>query len=433
MGAAMAWWWLIPNRLHYALVALVPLLFLPVGILGIRETTLGGYAHPLLGLFVAGLLMMRVLRANGGDLLIQYWIYRLRLGSVGVLIALSLAAALLSSVIANTAAAAFFVPIVAAAVLPFGDGRVTVGTNLAVAYAVTLGGLATMIGTPPNIITAETLAYYGGPVTFLQWLSIGPVVSAACLAIMLVLLLKLTRFPKTEAAIPSSLSGQAARPDLPRLILAVALFAGLVIAWTILEQKSLRAFQPFFWAFVAIFAVILLVPIGGRSMLKGDRQLFGTKSSLSPFLKSCDVLVLIGGGLALGQGIRASGGDAWLAEKLAAFGGLPPLLLLLALGLSMTFAGELLSNTAMAALFMPILIGGSQGFGLDRTVLGLAVGLCMSHGYILIVATPPNAIMMTELDAGEKREYQRLMRQVGIPLDILAAAVTVTLVWLLRR
>ena len=423
----MAIWWMT-EAVPLAVTALLPLpLFPSAGILDL-ETTAASYANPLIFLFLGGFLLARSLTVWQLDLWIAgavvRWVGDSPRRTVGAVMAVT---AFLSLWISNTAAAMVMLPIGlslaqrAEAPETPGGSDFARATLLGIAYAATIGGMGTLIGTPPNALFAAYMArVHGINIGFAEWLLVGlPLV---------LLLLPLAWWVLTCLAfrLPRHSVGPRAPVETPRRWAApqrrtAAVLCLAVVLWLARPLlEGLLPGLPLSDAAIAIGSALLLFVLPA-----GDP---GRRRPLLNWAEAeairWDVLLLFGGGLALAEGISATGLSDWLGG--AAFvmeGRVPTALLLLATCALVLLLGELASNTAVAAIFLPIGGAVAVGIGEPPETLALAVALAATLGFMLPVATPPNAIVY-----GTGRIGVRAMLRAGALLDLFGLLLVVGVV-----
>lgn len=415
VGLMMAIWWMT-EAVPLPATALAPLALFPLlGVAPIAEVG-AAYADPLIFLFLGGFLLARA---------IERWGLHRRLAlaalagaggrpaaTVGAVMA---ATAFLSLWISNTASAMVMAPIAAsiAAAKP-ADGRFAAALMLGVAFAATIGGMGTVIGTPPNALFAAYMREsHGVEIGFAEWMAVGLPAALILLPIAWALLTRVY-FPPAEGRIALTL-GESARmgPGARR----AAVVAGLAALGWIARPALVAAFPGLGIsdAGIAMLAALLLftLPSGEKP---GERLL---DWSMAAGLR-WDVLILFGGGLALAAAIDDVGLAAWIGRQAQALEGWPVLALLTVFALVIVYLGELASNTAMAAIFLPVAGAAAVGMGAEPLVFALPVALAASIGFMLPVATPPNAIVFIHPAVTRAR-----MLRAGAPLDVIGVAVAI--------
>ena len=434
--ALMAVWW-FSQAIPLAATALLPALLFPVlGIGSLTEATVP-YAHPLIFLFLGGFVIA---------LTVERWNLHRRLAIAVIALAGSgparltggfmLATAGLSMWVSNTATTLMMVPI-ALSVISFvdtadgaPDRRIAVhrfgcGLLIAIAYAASIGGLATLIGTPPNAFLAGYMNQtYGTEIGFGQWMLLGLPVSAAMLALAWLLLTRLL-FRADDVPLDRVRAGLAEErrrlgPAGRGERMTAVLFGAVALAWM---------FQPLIARAVpigdtgialagALAAFVLPVSLRGRVFLMDWRD-----ASRLPW----DILLLFGGGLSLASAIESTGLASWLGTQFAGADRLPLVAVLLLVTAFVVFLTELASNTATAAVFIPVAATLSAGMGADPLMLAAPVALAASCAFMMPVATPPNAIVF---GAGRLTVLQ--MCHAGIFLNLIGiAAICIAALYLL--
>ena len=414
LALTMAIWWLT-EAMPLAATALLPLALAPVlGIAGLDDVA-GSYSHPVVILFLGGFLLAKAIEKSGLHVRLAHSLLGLAGKEPGrVLAAIMVATAFLSLWISNTASAMVVAPI-AAAIAASQTDRTDFGTALmlGVAFAATIGGMGSLIGTPPNaLFAAHVNEAYGVTIGFAEWAAIGVPVSVILLASAW---LVLARFH------PGVRGGELSRTfgaDLQAMNAAekrVGVVAGLTaVAW--ISRPIVEPLIPGVMvtdAGIAMLAAtaLFLIPDGhGRPLLDWE-----TAQTLR-----WDVLILFGGGLALAGLLDQTGLAAWIGGLVEELRFLPTLALMLAISAMIVYVGELASNTAMAAIFLPIAGAVAISLQFDPVAFMLPIALSASIGFMLPVATPPNAIVF-----GGGLVTRRDMLRAGAPLDLIGLLVAV--------
>lgn len=405
----------VTQALPLAVTALlVPLLSVLAGISDLR-TALAPFAHPIIFLFLGGFALAAALQHQGLDRALALGVLRLAGGrrrlAVGLLFVLS---AFLSMWISNTATAALMLPL-ALGLLRSTDQGAPAGAAeqtfvlLGVAYSCSIGGMATIVGSPPNAIAAAQ-----AQLSFAQWLAIGLPVAVVLLPLMagvLVLVLRPRLAGRVDVPLAQRLVWTPQR--IGTVVIFVLTAAGWVGGAPLARSLGVEADID---SLVALAAIAALVGSGAVSWEQLEKTTHWS------------VLLLFGGGLALGQVMESTGASALLAQGLVtALSGQPTWILVLAVVAFVVFMTELVSNTASAALLVPIFLGVGQALGLHPAVLASAIALAASCAFMLPVATPPNALVF-----GTGLVPQASMLRSGFALNLVCIAVVsamATLVW----
>ncbi len=414
----MATWW-ICESIPLAATALIPLVAFPVmKVVPTRELA-ASYASPEIFLFMGGFFIA---------IAMQRWNLhrRIALAIVSVvgmrgdriILGFMVATAFLSMWISNTATTMMMLPIGLAVLVtledhagssPAGFGAFKMALMLSIAYAANIGGIGTLIGTPPNIVFAAQVRILFPDcheISFLRWMMVG-----LPLVIVFVPLawLLLTRVVMRGAGLGLGDGTEAilrARGELgpvgPGEKRTLAVFLGAVIAWITRADITIGGFTIHGWATltslgghvhdatVAIAAALALfiIPVDWR---RGVFTLHWKAAREIPW----GILILFGGGIALGKGVSQSGLAAQIAGGMEALSGAPFILLILITALVVTFLTEVTSNTAIATIFLPVLAATAVGLGMHPFVLMIPATISASCAFMLPVATPPNAIVFS--------------------------------------
>ncbi len=418
------------------ITALLPIVLFPaLGVADIRDSA-APYADPVIFLFLGGFVLGAAMERSGLH-------KRIGLGCAAAagatprrLVAGMLGAtALVSMWVSNSAAAVLMMP-VAMAVLaltedhgarddPASHRNLAAALLLAVAYGASIGGMATLIGTPPNALLVGYMAReHGVEIGFVEWMAVGVPVSLALLAASWFVL---TLSHPVRLTLPSA--GDLFRTERERLgamsgaeTRVAVIFALAAAAW--IFRPLLTPLAP--WLSdtgIAIAAAVALaiVPAG---RLNGERLVTGDELKRLPW----EVLTLFGGGLSLAAAISDSGLAAWLGQLLGALDAWPVALLVVLVTLAMIFLTELTSNTASAATFLPIGGALALAIGADPLVMAIPLALAASCAFMLPVATPPNAIVY-----GGGHITMGQMIRAGLWLNLIGVAVISLVVMTIGR
>jgi sodium-dependent dicarboxylate transporter 2/3/5 len=421
VGLLMATWW-VTEALPIAATALLPLVLFPL--LGIADvdSAAAPYANPLIFLFMGGFMIAQSMQAWGLHrriaLRIVRWVGVRPTSIVGGFI---LASAFLSMWVSNTATALMMLPIglsiVNLAQERFAEREESMDPHfglvlvLSIAYACNVGGMGTLIGTPPNALLAGFVSEsYGVEVGFAQWMIVGLPLVAVALPMVYAVLTWV--YPIQMDTLPGG--AEIIDDEMHKLgpIRTAETRVALVFGTTALLWMTRPLLTPVVpglsdagIAIGAAFA-LFLIPAGteSRALLTWD------EAEALPW----GVLILFGGGLSLASAISETGLATWLGEGVNALGGWPPLLLLAATIALIVLLTEVTSNTATTAAFLPILGAVAIGLGENPFLLIVPAALAASCAFMLPVATPPNAIVY-----GSGLLTIPQMSRVGIWLNLL--------------
>ncbi|MDQ6959511.1 MAG: SLC13 family permease [Mariprofundaceae bacterium] len=442
VAAWMAIWW-ISECVPIAFTALIPLIAFPLaGIVTGREIA-PRYVNSIIFLFIGGFLIAQALERTGlHKRLALALLSRLHVGPLQLAAGFSLATALLSMWISNTATTMLMVTIAMPLLTRLSEehGREALAPMataflLVIAYSANIGGMGTPVGTAPNLVFLEAVRAHAPELTpsFLQWMTVGiPMVIAGLLVLFLVLGPQLARLPWKASDADSLHTERTALGPMRReeKIVAWVLFL-TAMAWMSRKGIHAESFTLPGWASllpykgvddgtVAMFGaawLFLLRGSHGKPVLNGES-----------FLKlPWDIVLLLGGGFALAYGMQHAGASAWLGTQLEFLAGLPVPLMMLGIALVMTFLTEITSNTAITQVMLPILAVAAIGNHMDLLLVLLPATLSASCAFMLPVATPPNAIVF-----GTHQVSMHTMTRTGIKLNLIMAIVVTGIVLLFR-
>lgn len=434
----MAVWWMT-EAIPIPATALLPLVLFPVlGVLKMPEAA-APYANHLIFLFMGGFFIaMAMQRWNLHRRIALAIIAAVGTGPRRLVLGFMLATAFLSMWISNTATAAMMLPIALAVGEMFrppgADGRYRFGIALmlGIAYAASIGGVATLIGTPPNAVFAAAAGeLLGRPIGFLEWMAVGLPVAAVFLPVAWLLLVGVLYRPGALSGDADSLiaSERAGLGPMSRGERSVAVvFALTALAWILREPKTfggvtipgLASFAPGLedsTIAIAASVALFLLPVDWK---RGVFALDWATARRIPW----GVLVLFGGGLSLARAMDKSGLAAWIGGRVSGMSGLSVVLIVGAVAVLFVFLTEVTSNTATATMAMPVMAGAAAGLGLAPVTLMATAALASSMAFMLPVATPPNAIVFASeyLTIPEMSRAGFWMNLVAIVLTTLAGA-----------
>lgn len=381
---------------------LVPLLTVLLGVLSTGDA-LSNFANPIIFLFLGGFALAAAMRCQGLDRLVAVRILQLAGGRLAVaVLLLFITSAFLSMWISNTATAAMMLPLALGLLRCLDEHRhasTYVFVLLGVAYSANIGGIATLVGSPPNAIAAAETG-----LGFAEWMAIGLPISLVLLPLTIVLLWVLFR-PQLNEQI--NLTENA--PDWsPKRFLTLGIFALTVCLWIFSSPLSaLLGGISGFDTLVAVLAIILVGVTKVADWKEVEHQ------------ADWGVLLLFGGGLTLSHILKETGTSLFLANHLAE--GLTqasPLVMLLTICVFVVFLTELASNTASAALLIPVFAAVAEGLGLSPVMVAALIAVSASCAFMLPVATPPNAIVF-----GSGYILQRQMMKAGFALNLICILV----------
>lgn len=437
--ASTAWiaiWW-ISEAIPIAVTSLLPIVLFPLtGALGLSETT-ASFGHKYIFLYIGGFMLAIAIERWGLHRRIALSIIKL-IGTSMKLIVLGfmIATAFLSMWISNTATSVMMIPIGLAIISQLKDNPDTEADEnelfgkmlmLAIAYSASIGGLSTLIGTPPNLVLAGILSeLYDVEISFSKWMMFGLPVSIILLAICWWYLtsrsfkLKVKSFPGGRPEIERQLASLGPISSEERRVLLV--FTLTAVAWisrSFLLQPLIPGIDD---TIIAICAGVALFLIPASA--KKRRMLITWDEAVKlPW----GILLLFGGGLALAEGFQSSGLAVFIGEQMAGLKGIALLALLLILVAAVNFLTEITSNLATTAMMLPILAPLALSIGVHPYLLMVGTTVAASCAFMLPVATPPNAVVF---GSGYLKIYD--MVRVGIWMNLISILLLTAIVyWIL--
>lgn len=449
----MALWW-ITEAIPIPVTALIPMIAFPLLQIETISEVAKSYGDSNIFLFMGGFFIaMAMQKWELHRRLALHIIRRMGVGPNRIILGFMVATALISMWISNTATTMMMYPIGLAIIVhiqEFATGekamippqsldRFRTTLMLAIAYAASIGGVGTLIGTPPNIVFKAMLKsiFPASPdIGFVQWLGIGLPLVILFLPITWYLLtyvilpIRLKELPGGMAVVTEKIQllGKMGRGERWTLLVFILAALGWIFrqdldfgTWIMPGWASLIGVQKFADdAVVAMVAALLLflIPVN----LKKAEFLLDWKTAVKiPW----GILLLFGGGIALANGFRSSGLAEWIGLKLELIAHFPLIWMIVAVCLMLTFLTEVTSNTAIATLFMPILAATALSMKTDPMVLMIPATISASFAFMLPVATPPNAIIFA---SGYVTVPQ--MARAGLILNLLGAVLVTILVYL---
>jgi solute carrier family 13 (sodium-dependent dicarboxylate transporter), member 2/3/5 len=427
LAAWMACWWLTEAIPLWA-TALLPLVLLPLTGTRTIQAAITPYFHPLIFLFLGGFILALSMERWGLH-------KRFALGTLRVVgtrprnmvAGFMVASALLSMWVSNTATTMMMLPI-AISVLALtstrdGEGGLDVPLLLGVAYGASIGGIGTLIGTPPNLFLASYARdSLGTEISFVGWMAVGLPLVAIFLPLAWLLLTRVL-YPLSPDPVPGVAGliakerrglGSMGRGEKVTLVV----FVLTATAWV------LRPLLPFgitdTTIALAAAIVLFLIPVDLR---KGRFVMDFRSAARVPW----GILLLFGGGLSLAAALDKTGVAAYLGVLMSGLGGLPVVAVVATVTALVIFLTELTSNTATAATLIPILASIAPGLGMEPMALAVPATLAASCAFMMPVATPPNAIVF-----GSGRVTIRQMTRAGLWLNLAGIVIIglVTFAWL---
>jgi sodium-dependent dicarboxylate transporter 2/3/5 len=435
VAVLMAVWWMT-EAIPIPATALLPLALFPtLGVLDMPAAA-APYANEIIFLFMGGFIIAMAMERWGLHRRIALGIMSfIGTSPKRLILGFMVATAFLSMWISNTATATMMLPIAMAVAEVFRPKDLDPETQpyhfgialmLGIAYAASIGGVATLIGTPPNaVMAAAAEELLDTQIGFVEWMAVGLPVAAFTLPIAWLVLVNVLHQPGEVSGDAASVihDEQSAQGRMSRGEKSVAIvFFLAAISWVLRSPKELGAVTiPGIETFapgvrdstIAMVAAVILflIPVNWR---KGEFAMNWTAARKMPW----GVLILFGGGLSLARAMDQTGLAAWIGGGVGALGALPQVVLLALVATLFVFLTEVTSNTATATMAMPIMAGVAAGLGYPAITLMATAALSASMAFMLPVATPPNAIVFSS-------EYLTIprMARAGFWMNIIAIAV----------
>ncbi len=434
----MAIWW-ITEIVPLSVTALIPVVLFPLfGIMNGKAVS-STYFNHIIFLFIGGFLVaMAMERWNLHKRIALRILMITGTSPMRLLFGFMAATAFLSMWISNTATVMMMLPIILSIIKNLEEHaeekdiyRFSIGLLLGIAYGASIGGIATLVGTPPNPIFVQILDImfpHAPEISFSDWFLFALPISVIMFLftwIFLYIGYKPAASWKSLKDLSFKEEYKALGKASPEEKIVLADFIILAVLWLTRSGISFDIIKIPGWGSllnnpsyindgtvaIAMALILFLIPSKTR---KGDRILTRKTILNLPW----NILLLFGGGFALASGFKASGLSTWFGEQLTLFQGQPTLLIILIIALGMTFLTEVTSNTATTQLILPILAGLSVTLHVNPLLLMLPATISASMAFMLPVATPPNAIVF-----GSRKITIGTMAKTGFILNVFGAIV----------
>ena len=418
-------WWVF-EPVPIPVTSLLPLAIFQISGVLTKNEVGQSYGSPLILLLLGGFILSKSMERSGAHLRLALFMVNLfgNTSSKQLVLGFMVTAAVLSMWISNTATTLMLLPVAVAVAKQAKDKQLAIPLMLSIAFAASIGGIGTPIGTPPNLVFMQVYEQqFNKNIGFTEWMSWGiPVV----LCMIPVTWLWLTR--------KLSYTGGFDMPDVGRWSTTekrvMTIFALTATAW-ITRKEPFGGWSS--WldlpaandASVALIAVILMfvIPAGYNSENRKSEKLLDWETATTiPW----GILLLFGGGITLAKAFGVSGLSATLAENLSDLSTLPILLMIFAICLGVTFLTETTSNTASTVLLMPVLAATAMGSNIVPKLLMIPAAISASCAFMMPVATAPNSIVYASGFFTTK-----MMAREGIVLNLAGAIIITALCYLI--
>lgn len=436
----IATWW-ITEAIPIAATSLLPLILLPIGHVLNPEEVSAQYGNDIIFLFLGGfILAIAMERWNLHTRVALSIINTLGTSTGKILLGFMIATGFLSMFVSNTAAVMIMIPIGLAIIKeanelksqntkPESISKFEQSLVLAIGYAGTIGGLGTLIGTPPLIILkGQYQSAFGEEISFAKWMIIG-VPTVIVLLFLVWVYIRYVAFkhdmkelPGGQKLIKEKLSELGKMKYEEKIVSVVFLLASFLWISREFLLKNWSYTSEVADGTIAMFISVLLFLIPAKNKEQHKRIIDWEVAKELPW----GVLILFGGGLALAKGISESGLANWLGEQLKLIEGVSPLIIVLVITIFVLFLTEITSNTATATMILPILATLSVAVNVHPLLLMVPAAMAANCAYMLPVGTPPNAIVF-----GTGRISIKKMASVGFWVNLLSIVVIVLVVYFL--
>lgn len=424
----IALWW-ITEVTDIAVTALLPILLFPLSdALTVSETT-AAYGHKYIFLYMGGFFLAIAIEKWNLHKRIALNIISVVGTSISrIVLGFMMATAFMSMWISNTATSVMMLPIGLAIIKQLKDHPDTIENEneifgkmlmLSIAYSASIGGIATLFGTPPNLVFAGIIKeLYGVEISFVKWLSIGLPVSLTLLAIAWVYMTKMAfklrvkEFPGGKEEI---LRLKKELGPMKQGEKTVAIIFALTALMLVLRQWLQNFIPQLDDTLIAMVAGITLCVLPSK---ESEGNILNWKEAVK---MPWGVLILFGGGMALALGFSQTGLAEWIGSKFTLLDNLPILVLILVLTVSVNFLTEITSNLATTAMLLPILAPVAQSLDVHPFLLMISATIAASCAFMLPVATPPNAVVF-----GSGLLTIPDMTKAGLRLNI----ISILLIWI---
>jgi sodium-dependent dicarboxylate transporter 2/3/5 len=431
VAVLMATFWMT-EAIAIPATALMPIALFPLLAVMPTSKVTSAYANHLIYLFLGGFLLAATIEKwQLHKRIALHTIHWVGVTPQRIVLGFMLATAFLSAWISNTATAMLMMTIGLAVLrqTTAASGQLNSSVDiqpssfgtalmLGIAYAASIGGIATLIGTPPNAILAGIAEKnFGYTIGFAQWLMFGLPLSFIMLAVAWYYLThyimgkEMPELPGGRQAIRQQL--QALGPMSPEEKKVLAVFIFVAVAWIVHGLVDVGFLKYVTDSSIAIFAALLLFIIPA-DWGKGEFLLDWNTAARIPW----DIIVLFGGGFALASGFESSGLTRWIADQLIVLQGAGLILTVFAVVLIVIFLTEVTSNTATASLVVPVIGAFALAVHIHPLYLMVAVAIAASFAFMLPVATPPNAIVFSSRQISIAQ-----MAKAGIWMNLLGSII----------
>ena len=444
----MAIWW-ITDAIPLFATALLPMLLYPL--LGIMKSnaTAPIYFNSTIFLFIGGFMIALTMEKWNLHRRIALFIIRfIGGGPRKIILGFMIASAFLSMWISNTATAIMMVPIGLAIVLKMEENftiattrKFTTSLMLGIAYGCSVGGLATLVGTPPNLSFARIFQItfpQAEPIAFGTWFLMGLPISAVMIVVVWLILTRIFFRVPSNLTVDRSIVNKEYKELGPMSFeekSVLIIFSLTAILWVFRKKLIIGFVSIPGWsqllpypdliddATVALFMAILMFLIPTRTKVTKYSTVMGPDVIIKlPW----NIILLFGGGFALAKGFQVTGLSAFIGNKFSGLAGMPPIVMIIIICFGLTFLTELTSNTATTEMILPILASVAIAMKTNPLLFMIPATISASCAFMMPVATPPNAIVF-----GSGRIRISEMARVGVFINIIGIIIITMLFYLI--
>lgn len=434
----IAIWW-ITEAIPIAATSFLPLILLPIGHVLSPEAVSSEYGNDIIFLFLGGfILAIAMERWNLHTRVALTIIKYIGASTAKILLGFMIATGFLSMFVSNTAAVMIMIPIGLAIIKEANElndkekhkvslHKFEKSLVLAIGYAGTIGGLGTLIGTPPLIILkGQFEQHFGQEISFAKWMIIG-IPTVFILIALTWAYLRYVAFkhdmkylPGGQSLIQSKLDELGKMKYEEKVVQAIFVFASLLWISREFLLNNWSVTSEIADGTIAIFISVLLFIIPAKNKQQFQRIIDWEVAKELPW----GVLILFGGGLALAKGISESGLAKWLGLQLKSLDGVSPMIIVAVITIFVLFLTEITSNTATATMILPILASLSVAVDVHPLLLMVPAAMAANCAYMLPVGTPPNAIVF-----GTGKLEIKEMAYVGFWVNLISAVLIIIVVY----
>ncbi len=402
----MVIWW-VTETVSLSVTALLPMILFPLlGVFTIQQST-APYAHPIIFLFMGGFLIaLGIEKRNLHKRIALNLVKATGTHPNGIILGFMVATAFISMWISNTATTVMMLPIAMSVIALLEKEETTIPTKsfhrfalsllLGIAYSANVGGAMTIIGTPPNVVAIGQFSeFLNVDMTFSKWLLIGLPVGVVLIAITFLVMTRVIypshigNFEASEKLLKDQVKnlGKFTREETVVSIVFILTALSWILRQPINHLIGKNLLND---TIIAMAGGILMfvIPVNKK---KGEYLLDWESTQRMPW----GILILFGGGMCLAKGMESSGLVELIGATLSSYGNINMWLLVLVLTAITLFMTEIMSNVALATVFIPVVISIGQGFGYPPLVLAIPATMAASYAFMMPISTPPNAIVFS--------------------------------------